>query len=230
MRTLGIIGGMGPFATLDFFKKVLDASDVECDQKHLHIFIDNYPQIPDRTTFLLKGGENPYPLILESAKNLIMLNCSVLCMPCNTAHYWAEQLKRDISGDAIFIDMIESVKEYIFLKYGNKVKALIMGTDGLVKSKIYDKYFDSSILIYPDNSLQNEVMTIIKLIKAGKTTDIIDVFKELLAKLKKYKPDLLIAACTEIPIILPFINSDVEILDSNLILAQKVVEVAYERI
>jgi len=48
---------------------VLDASDVECDQKHLHIFIDNYPQIPDRTTFLLKGGENPYPLILESAKN-----------------------------------------------------------------------------------------------------------------------------------------------------------------
>lgn len=230
MKKVGVIGGMGPFATLDFFKKVLDASDVECDQEHLHILIDNHPQIPDRTDFLSGCGEDPYPFILQSAKNLIMLNCSVLCMPCNTAHYWAEQLKRDISGDAIFIDMVETVKEYVFLKYGNKVKALIMGTDGLVKSKIYDKYFDTSTLIYPDISLQNEVMTIIKLIKAGKTTDIIDLFEELLAKFKKYKPDLLIAACTEIPIILPFINCDVEILDSNLILAKKIVEVAYERI
>jgi aspartate/glutamate racemase len=58
----------------------------------------------------------------------------------------------------------------------------------------------------------------------------IGVFKELLLKLRQYKSDLLVAACTEIPIILPFINNDIEILDSNLLLAQKVVDVAYERI
>lgn len=227
---LGIIGGMGPFATLDLFKKILEVSQVDLDQEHLHILIDNNPQIPDRTTFLMGSGENPYPFILESAKTLIKLNCSVLCMPCNTAHYWAHQLKKDIDGKTLFIDMIETVKEYIYLKYGNKVKALIMGTNGLVKSKIYDKYFESSMLIYPENSLQKEVMTIIKFIKAGKTSEMIGVFKELLLKLRQYKSDLLVAACTEIPIILPFINNDIEILDSNLLLAQKVVDVAYERI
>ena len=230
MRTLGIIGGMGPFATLDFFKKMLNASDVYVDQEHLHILIDNYPQIPDRTDFLSGRGENPYPFILESTKKLIMLNCDVLCMPCNTAHYWAEQLKRDINGDAIFIDMIETVKDYIYQNYGSNKKALIIGTNGLVIGKVYDKYFDSSMLIYPENILQNKIMTIIKLIKAGKLIETVNDFNELITNLKRYRPDILVTACTEIPLILPFIKPDINIVDTNLILAKRAVEVAYERI
>jgi aspartate racemase len=230
MKTLGIIGGMGPFATLDFFKKVLGASDVDVDKEHLHILIDNYPQIPDRTDFILGNGENPYPFILESARKLIILNCDIICMPCNTAHYWAEQLKRDIIDDAIFIDMIETVKDYISQNYGSNKKALILGTNGLVRGEVYDKYFGSSLLMYPENSLQDEIMRIIKLIKAGRLKEIVTDFKELLIKLKKYRYDVMIAACTEIPLILPFVDSEISILDTNLILANRVVEVAYERI
>jgi aspartate racemase len=230
MKTLGIIGGMGPFATLDFFRKTLESSHVETDQEHLHIFIDNYSQIPDRTAYLMGYGIDPYPLILECAKKLIMLDCSLLCMPCNTAHFWADLLKIDIDGKATFIDMIETVKEYILQKYGNNTRVLIMGTKGLIISKLYNNYFDNSMLIYPGTSLQDEIMSLIMQIKAGKLMELTNIFNELIFKLKEYNPDVIIAACTEIPLLLPYVNLDIEILDTSLLLAKKVVKVAYEGI
>jgi aspartate racemase len=230
MKTVGIIGGMGPFATLDFFKKILESSHVELDQEHLHIFIDNNSQIPDRTSYIMGAGIDPYPFILESAKKLIMIGCTLLCMPCNTAHYWADILKNDIDGKAIFIDMIETVKEYIQLKYGTNTRIFVMGTNGLITSKLYDKYFGDSMLLYPGTSLQDEIMSLIMQIKAGKLTELANIFNKLIFKLKEYNPDVIIAACTEIPLILPYVNSDIEILDTNLLLAKKVVKEAYERI
>lgn len=221
---------MGPFATLDFFRKVLELSHVEADQEHLHIIIDNYSQIPDRTAYIMGTGIDPYPFILASAKKLIMCGSSVLCMPCNTAHFWVDMLKSDIKDKAIFIDMIETVKGYILQHYGSNTKALIMGTNGLVISKLYNRYFDNTMLIYPGNSLQDEIMGIIVQIKAGKLTELTEIFKKLIYKLKKYNPDVIIAACTEIPLVLPYINTDIEILDPNLLLAKKVVDLAYERI
>jgi len=150
-----------------------------------------------------------------------MCGSSVLCMPCNTAHFWVDMLKSDIKDKAIFIDMIETVKGYILQHYGSNTKALIMGTNGLVISKLYNRYFDNTMLIYPGNSLQDEIMGIIVQIKAGKLTELTEIFKKLIYKLKKYNPDVIIAACTEIPLVLPYINTDIEILDPNLLLDKK---------
>jgi aspartate racemase len=230
MKTLGVIGGMGPFATLDFFKKVLESSHVETDQEHLHILIDNYPQIPDRSHYLLTKENDPYPFILQAAECLINQHCDLICMPCNTAHYWSDQLKKDINGRAIFIDMIEAVKEYITKNITKEPKALIMGTHGLVFSRVYNKYFEPTMLIYPNENIQKKIMEIIKTIKSGKMKEANEYFKDTLLKLKMYKYNVLIAACTEIPLLLPYLEKSENIIDTNLVLAEKVVSIAYERI
>ena len=100
-KTLGIIGGMGPAATLDLFHKILKATPAKRDQDHIHIIIDNFPQIPDRTAFLLGKGENPLPYILKSVRTLEEANVDVLCMPRNTAHYFVEDIRG--STDSVHI-------------------------------------------------------------------------------------------------------------------------------
>ncbi|MDY6821868.1 MAG: amino acid racemase [Deferribacterota bacterium] len=228
MKTVGIIGGMGPYATLDFFKKILDESKVEKDQDHLHLIIDNYPQVPDRTKYILGNGQNPYPYILESANRLINGKCHLLCMPCNTAHYFVKKLLKDLNKSIEFIDMIESVKEYICKNYKNIAKILVLGTDGLVKSHIYNEYFNNFPLVYPNYEEQKQIMEIILTVKKGDTKNAAKSFIKLIDKLSDHKNTILIVACTELPILLPFIDYKESIIDSNLILAKKVVKLAYE--
>ncbi|MDY6822070.1 MAG: amino acid racemase [Deferribacterota bacterium] len=229
MKTIGIIGGMGPYATLDFFKKILDESKVEKDQDHLHLIIDNYPQVPDRTKYILSNGQNPYPYILESANRLTNNECDLLCMPCNTAHYFIKKLLKDLTKSIEFIDMIESVKEYIYKNYKNIDKILVLGTDGLVKSHIYNEYFGKFPLEYPNFEEQKQIMEIILTVKKGDIKKAANSFIGLINKLSNYKNTILIAACTELSILLPFIDNKDNIIDSNLILAKKVVKLAYER-
>ena len=70
MKTIGIIGGMGPEATLDLFHKIISSTSAGCDQEHLPFLVDNTPQIPDRSAFLLNGGEDPFPYLFHSSRKL----------------------------------------------------------------------------------------------------------------------------------------------------------------
>ena len=98
---MGIVGRMGPEATLDLLYKIIRATPADKDQDHIHIVIDNFPQIPDRTAFLLGQGENPLPYILKSVRTLEETNVDVLCMPRNTAHYFVEDIRG--STDSVHI-------------------------------------------------------------------------------------------------------------------------------
>src|SRR5450759_2757436 len=85
---------MGPEVTLDLFYKIIKATPAKRDQDHIHVIIDNFPQIPDRTAFLLGKGENPLPYILKSVETLEKGNVDALCIPCNTAHHFVENNKK----------------------------------------------------------------------------------------------------------------------------------------
>ena len=103
MKIIGIIGGMGPAATIDLYKKIVENTPAEKDQEHIHVIIDSYPQIEDRTEYILYGGKNPAPRLIESAKRLESAGADALIMPCNTAHYFA----KDIENRGYFIQKME---------------------------------------------------------------------------------------------------------------------------
>ena len=94
MKCLGIIGGMGPLASADLYKKMTELTPATCDQEHLHIVIDSYSQIEDRTKFIMGEGPSPLPKLVESAKRLKNAGCEALLMSCNTAHFFAEDIQK----------------------------------------------------------------------------------------------------------------------------------------
>ncbi|GAJ09165.1 unnamed protein product, partial [marine sediment metagenome] len=87
-KIIGILGGMGPEATIDLFYKIIKFNPSEKDQDHLRIIIDNNPKIPDRTAAILGKGEDPLPALQETARNLEKAGANFIIIPCNTAHYF----------------------------------------------------------------------------------------------------------------------------------------------
>ena len=121
MKRLGIIGGMGPMATIDLYKKITDLTDAKKDQDHIHIIIDSYPQIEDRTAHIINGEKSPLPRLLESAKRLAAAGADALLMPCNTAHYFADDIQKEISVP--LIHMIKCAAEAIKNNYPKAKKS-----------------------------------------------------------------------------------------------------------
>ena len=87
MKTIGIIGGMGPLATVDLYRRIVLRTKAERDQDHIHVIIDSNTDIPDRTKAIIADGEDPTVELVKSAKRLEHAGADFLIMPCNTAHY-----------------------------------------------------------------------------------------------------------------------------------------------
>ena len=198
-KIVGVIGGMGPEATADFFIRFLKKEKVSRDQDHTHIIIDSNSKIPDRTAFIFGKGPDPLPKIVESAKRLENAGATVLVMTCNTAHYFYDQIVEHVSIP--LLNMIEEVAMYI-KKEGFK-SAFILATDGTLKTKLYQnalKKYDISFS-HPDAASQHDVMEGIYLIKAGKNEEGKQKLKRVY---EKYVDDYecMILGCTEISIAL----------------------------
>ena len=130
MKTIGIIGGMGPEASGDLFFKILRETDAACDQAHIPILLDSNTRIPDRTAAILSGGADPRPELIRSAKRLEQAGAEVLVMSCNTAHYFYEDIIKEISVPFLHMPRLtaEAVKEQ-----GMK-KVALLATSGTVNS------------------------------------------------------------------------------------------------
>ena len=87
-KIIGILGGMGPLATADLFRKIVLLTDAEADRDHIRVCIDSNAQIPDRTAAILSGGEDPVPEMADALRNLERCGADCILMPCNTAHYF----------------------------------------------------------------------------------------------------------------------------------------------
>lgn len=225
-KIIGVIGGMGPEATLDLFNKIIKNTHASKDQDHIHLIIDNYPQIPDRTSFLLGKGENPLPHILESAKKLEKIGVDAICIPCNTSHYFEEEIKKNISVP--FISIIQSVVDELKSKFADCKNVGILATKGTLIAKIYENPIikEGFNFIPPGPEIRDRIMDIIYSIKAGLLMKNIQIFKKVLNEYLLYNLDILIAGCTEIPLILPYVEVNIPIIDSTLALAKNIIRFA----
>lgn len=230
MKRLGIIGGMGPMATIDLYKKIVELTPASKDQEHIPVIIDSYPQIEDRTAFIVKGETSPLPRLVESAKRLEKAGAEALLMPCNTAHYFAQDILKEVSVPLIHI--VECTAEAIKSTYPNAGKIGLFATTGTKQGKVYEnvlKQYGFEILDLPQQ-VENKVMACIyDGVKAGKTEEYAPVFEECVNEAALMGAEVMIAGCTEIPILLPYINSSVPFADATLELAKAAVKFALSK-
>ena len=200
-KILGIIGGMGPLATVNLFNKIVINTDAQNDQEHIHMLIDNNVNIPDRTAFLLGTGKDPTEELIKSAIRLEKAGADFLIMPCNTAHHFYEAIKEKIN--IVFLNMIEETVKFVRLNYPNNKKVGLLSTDGTLKAKIYDLYFNKQNIqvISPKKETQNSIMDIIYGIKAGEKEIEIDAIYSAIEEFRAEGAEISVLGCTELSVV-----------------------------
>ena len=228
-KTIGIIGGMGPLATSDLFRKIVEVTDAKSDQEHVRVCIDNNTEIPDRTAAILSGGEDPVPEMAKSAVRLEGMGADVLIMPCNTAHYFYDRLTSFV--DTPFLNMIEETAGEM-RRRGIK-RAGLLATDGTCRSGVYKHVFDAVgiELCMPSPNRQKSVMDVIyKGVKAGNLSIDLTGFYETMEELFAAGAETLVLGCTELPVAFDLFHIERPKIDPTLVLAKAAVRFVGARV
>ena len=200
MKTLGVIGGLGPMATAYFMQLVIEMTDAATDQQHIPMVIYNAPQIPDRTGFLLgKSTENPVPAIVEIGRKLSKDGADIIAIPCITAHALHESIQEQVPAEIIHA-IVETV-EYLH-EEGIKCVGL-EATDGTVETRVFQKHLEDAgiSVILPSAESQKKVMHFIyDEVKAGKPVAM-DDFEQVENELLDRGAEAIILGCTELSMI-----------------------------
>jgi len=226
-KVIGILGGMGPEATIDLFYKIIKFSPAEKDQEHLRIIIDNNPKIPDRTAAILGKGEDPLPALQETAQNLEKAGADFIIIPCNTAHYFLSQIQKSVRIPVL--NMIEETAKDIQQRIPQIQKVGLLASIGTYKTEIYHQQFKKLNIevVYPDEKDKDVVMKAIYAVKAG---DLSEGVKSNILKIAQKLIDegvkVIIAGCTEIPLILKEGDIPVPLIDPTQVLAKIAVQKA----
>ena len=203
--TIGIVGGMGPEATADLFKKIIRATPAKRDQDHIPVVIVSDPSIPDRTEALLGEGEDPLPAMAKSAQACLGAGADFLIMPCNTAHCFHPGLCEGIPVPVLH--MMEEVARFLASTHPEVRKVGLLATTGTVRLALYQETLsqDGLEVIVPGEDDQGKVMEAIygeRGVKAGYYDGPRDLFSEVAANLVARGATAIIAGCTEIPLAL----------------------------
>ena len=196
---IGILGGMGTQAGLDFCSKLAKLNRGKLDQKYPLFVLYNKSNIPRRPENIRKYS-NVLKSLVEGCKMLEKNGCKFIVMPCNTAHYWYDDLQKKIK-----IPILSMPKEvYVNIKKTSKKNSRIgiLSTEATLNTKIYHKYFQKSFdLLSPSKILQkSSVNKSIKFVKMGKIREAEKAIRPAVNYLIKIKCKKIILGCTELPI------------------------------
>lgn len=220
-KVVGVLGGMGPEATVDFFHKLTVHTPAKLDQQHLHVIIYSNPRVPDRTAAILNNGESPVPFLLEGCESLESAGADFIVIPCVTAHYFLNELRKEINLPILSI--LDTVAEDIS-EYDPRVRTVgLIGTSGTVKSEMFQKRMgaDGVKNLVCSERDQEKVMQAIYGIKAGVDKQKIHGELSFIAKkLIDSGAEGILAGCTEIPLCLTQEDMAVPFFDPLLILAR----------
>ncbi len=223
-KTVGIIGGMGPLATVELFRRIVLSTPAKEDQDHLRIIIDNNPAIPDRTAAILDRDKSPLPLLIKTARILEQAGADILVMPCNTAHFYIDELRR-----AVRIPIVNMIEETVKLLRTEKVG--ILATDGTRRSGVYHRACAArgATVIEPNTADQHLIMRIIYEIKAGIPPNRFqDDLLGTLNRIQQAGAKEAIIGCTELSLIPLPGETPIPVHDALAILAQTAVAWAHD--
>ncbi len=215
-KTIGIMGGVGPFATIEAEKILLSyyvKNGAKKDQDFPHFITNMYCKTPDRTAYLLdpKHNTNPTSALVNSLKELENAGADVIFIPCNTAHAFIDDVNKAKKPDTIIVNMIEETGSFVKSKGFKKV--LLLATDGTLKTRVYNKYLNNIIspkigseeqkiimdIIYSKGGIKAGYSAVDKRLSPNKTP-----WEKLQTVLKAF-PDIdgVILGCTELPLAIP---------------------------
>ncbi len=225
--TVGVLGGMGPDATVDFMAKVIALTRAERDQDHIHMLVEHNPKVPSRQAALACGDPAVGRVLADMALRLQAAGADFLVMPCNSAHAFAESIRRAASIPLVSI-IVESIDEIGRVLSGGR-RVGVLQTDGLQQAGLYNEALvraGYTPLLLRDDELGG-CMRLIDRIKAGDRSDDIGRGLASLANLLAGRgAEAILAACTEIPLVLDAADVSVPLLDSTDVLARRTVALA----
>lgn len=223
---IGVIGGMGPLATVDFMHKLIAATAAEHDEQHVPLLVSNDPRIPRRPAAILHGGESPLPRLLQIRDQLIAAGASALVMPCNTAHCWHADLLR---GCAVpFPSLVDLAADAAAARTVAGQAVGIVATRATLAAGLFDAALAARgrRALRPDEALLDAaILPSIADVKAGRVAQAQAPMTQAVRALLGAGAGLVILACTEAPIALAGADADLQAtcLDTTLVLAQATV-------
>lgn len=222
-RIVGILGGMGPAATVDLLDKIVRNTKAARDQDHVPLVIWHMPQIPDRLD-ALAGASSPEPMLREGARALRAMGAEAIAIACNTAHHWADAVK-DASGLPL-IHIAEATMAEV--ADSNASRAILLATQATYDLGLYDDFArtHSVALTVPDIAIRNEIATAIRAVKAGDLAGARASVTRTLPRLAPASNDRFVLACTELPMAIQGTVFEAKSIDPTLALARAIIRFA----
>lgn len=214
-RTIGVIGGMGPEATVLFMQRVIEATPATDDRDHVPMLVDNNTQVPSRIAALIRGGDDdPGPTLAAMARNLENAGASALVMPCNTAHHYAPQIREAVSIP--FLSMVDLTAAKISEDFPDRCTVGLLASPAVRLVGVYDKAFAAFPqlrTLYGDED--GQLLSAIQALKISSTdaqarATIRSVARELIDR----GANILLIACTEFSLLARELAADQPCMDS----------------
>ena len=198
---VGVLGGVGPLATAYFLQRLVVCTDAERDQDHVDALVLNHATIPDRTAFVMgRSEEDPGPVLAADARRLERFGVDFLVMPCNTAHYFTQQVLDAISIP--FVSIIDVTVEAALARVPGLTTVGLLATSGTVASSVYhDAFARRGVqVITPDDDDQAVISSVIyDQVKAGLPADV-DALRGVAARLVDRDAGVVVLGCTELSV------------------------------
>lgn len=224
---VGVIGGLGPEATLDFFSKVIAHSQAKEDQDHIHLIIENNPKTPNRNEAIAGKGESPGPALAGMAMALDRAGADFIVMACNTAHAFEKDIRA--ATQKPFVSLIDEVVDEVRQTHPGAKRVGLLAAQGCLDAGIYGVTFarHGIAVLQLERPSQDRFMNLLYRIKSGdRGPDIRHNMQQLGEELVAKGADILIAGCTEVPLVLNSSENTKPLIDSTDVLARRCVSYA----
>ena len=215
MNRLGILGGMGPAASAEFYRRLVEQTTASCDQEHIPVIIWGDPTVPDRSTSLINRDDLPWEKLKQGILGLKNAGCDHIVIPCNTAHFWYDRMSNLGVPITHIVDSV--AKELNSLNIHNGTIGII-GTKATMSLGLYQHYLGGrgwSCITPSTYEMDMYVQPAIDLIKANDMEAAHDLLLKVIEGLMSYGVNAVVLGCTEIPLAvkethyknIPLINS-----------------------
>ena len=225
-KLVGILGGMGPEATIDLMQRIIRLTPALDDIDHIRCVVDNNPKVPSRIKAIIDGeGEDPGPCMADMGKRLERFGADFLVIACNTAHFYYDAVQEAVNIPVI--NLIDIVSHHVKINFPEQDRIGILASPAVAMTELYAKRFKKLGIkdIWPDPDYQDSLFTVIKEVKKGNTSSTVrDTYGKVYAHLAKKGIKTAIIACTE----LSALDSSLPIntIDAAQVLAVEIVQIA----
>lgn len=207
-RVLGVLGGMGPLATVDFLRKLIEETPATRDQEHVPTIVYSVPQIPERPAAILGTGESPLPHMLKGIRTLREAGAGAIAIPCNTAHYWYDELVR--AGGLPIIHIADAACDALRRTAGDVATVGLIATKGTIAAGFFQQRLaarDLKVVVSTSQEQDELVLPAIEAVKRNSVAEAHPLAVRACEALVRRGARAVILACTETPLAMEYADS-----------------------